>query len=510
MTVSNVLFVGIDSLTRQFLSTYPGQITRLPDGSETLAVDTPNLDRFAGRATVFDTHYAGSLPCMPARREWLCGVQEFLWRPWGPVEPYDTTLARAARESGIVTQLVTDHFHYFRHGSDGYVDDFTGFEFIRGHEFDSWRTGPIDDRVYAQTADPASDDPRGTGFMNRAQYARNVSDFDRTDETDYFAPRVFQRTAEWLRDTDWDRWLLFVDSFDVHEPFDVPEPYASMYTDEDPTDPDLTTWPFYGRIDEGQSELTDRELAFVRSQFVGKVTMVDRWFGALVEALDARGLWTDTMVVVTADHGHYLGEHGLVGKPFEPVYDTLARTPLLIWHPEARRDRVAALTSAIDLHATVAESLDLETRTPHSRSLLPLIRGARSHHRDWALYGYWGQGINVTDGRHTYLHPADRDAPAAVFSTRMQNPYSWFTPPEPQDAAPASLPYADCPVWRYEAPSFQTHADPLVFDVEADPDQQSPIDDPAIHDRMRALLTDGLDAQDAPDSQYDRLNLARP
>ena len=68
----NVLFISIDSLRRDYLGAY---------GDDHANVDTRNLDRFADRAVVFDSHYAGSLPCMPARREWLTGTQEFLWRP---------------------------------------------------------------------------------------------------------------------------------------------------------------------------------------------------------------------------------------------------------------------------------------------------------------------------------------------------------------------------------------------------------------------------------------------
>ena len=80
----NVLFVSIDSLTREFLN--------VCGGPSDLDVDTRSFDRFAERAAVFDTHYAGSLPYMPARREWLAGVQEFLWRPGGPTEPFDMPL----------------------------------------------------------------------------------------------------------------------------------------------------------------------------------------------------------------------------------------------------------------------------------------------------------------------------------------------------------------------------------------------------------------------------------
>jgi hypothetical protein len=60
-----------------------------------------------------------------------------------------------------------------------------------------------------------------------------------------------------------------------------------MYTDEDPRDPDLPLWPPYAMLEE--SGYTDRELEFVRSQFAGKVTMVDRWFGWILDRFDELG-----------------------------------------------------------------------------------------------------------------------------------------------------------------------------------------------------------------------------
>lgn len=75
----NLVLISIDSLSRHFLKMYGQPIE--------LDVRTPNLDALAARSAVFDTHFAGSLPCMPARREFFAGVQEFLWRPWGPWNP---------------------------------------------------------------------------------------------------------------------------------------------------------------------------------------------------------------------------------------------------------------------------------------------------------------------------------------------------------------------------------------------------------------------------------------
>ncbi|MFC6734096.1 MULTISPECIES: sulfatase-like hydrolase/transferase [unclassified Haladaptatus] len=510
----NVLFISIDSLSRHFLTCYGGR-------SVEFDVQTDNLDRFAERAAVFDSHYVGSLACMPARREWLTGVKDFLWRPWGPVEAYDVTLPRAAREADVLTQLVTDHYHYFQHGAHGYYEDFHGFEFIRGHEADAWRTAPRipeDEALLRQTTDPDRWPADGLEYINRAQYARNVSRFDQTDEADFFAPKVFDFTARWLRENrDWDSWFTYVDSFDVHEPFHCPEPYASMYTEEDPRDPELTFWPHYGRVDEGLAELSGRELAFVRSQFAGKVTMVDRWFGRVLDALDEIEAWDDTMVVVTADHGHYLGEHGWIGKPRAPLYDVIARTPLLVWYPDGAHngERVDALTTAVDLYATILDALDAPIRAhAHSRSFHPLLTGARDAHRDWALYGYWGSSVNVTDGRYTYFHPCDESVDAVCHSTSMMNPRGNFKPLDPKQDAESGqfLSFTDCPVWRYSGPSFARQDTPMLFDTQRDPEQTTDLvgTDSATESRMRSLLNEALAELNVPENQYRRLGLDIP
>ena len=104
--------------------------------------------------------------------------------------------------------------------------------------------------------------------------------------------------------------------------------------------------------------------------------MVDRWLGRVMDALDRGRLWDDTFVVVTTDHGFFLGEHGWIGKPAAPLYNVLAKTPLFIWDPSGKcnGNRVTALTQAIDIHATILEAMGIENRSPHSRSLLRLLR----------------------------------------------------------------------------------------------------------------------------------------
>jgi hypothetical protein len=221
-----------------------------------------------------------------------------------------------------------------------------------------------------------------------------------------------------------------------------------------------------------------------------------------------------TTVIVTADHGHYLGEHGWMGKPNAPLYNVLAHVPLMIWRPGSPQNgqRISALTAAIDMYATILEALDANVpASSHSRSLIPLLDGSAARHRDWALYGYWGSTVNITDGTYTYLHPCREDVEVSCYSTMMMNPHRWFMPPQAQRDAEAGrfLPYTDSPVWCYSAPSYTRHAQPLLFNVHEDPWQQTSLAGQglSVEQQMRALLIEAMQQLRAPEEQYQRLNL---
>jgi arylsulfatase A-like enzyme len=202
-----VVVILLDSLCRHLLGAY---------GSAEFA--TPNLDRFGAGALRFDRHYAGSLPCMPARHDLLVGSLDFLWRPWGSIEVWEEPLTASLRAAGVTTMLVTDHPHLFETGGENYHCEFSAWEYERGHEGDPWRTRP--DPSWAGAPD------FGRGWM---PYDNSRGFF--RDESDFPGPRTLSAAARWLdRDAPHhERFLLFVDEFDPHEPFDTPEPYASMY-----------------------------------------------------------------------------------------------------------------------------------------------------------------------------------------------------------------------------------------------------------------------------------------
>ncbi|MCL6606399.1 MAG: sulfatase-like hydrolase/transferase [Paenibacillus sp.] len=92
-------------------------------------IHAPNFNRLSELTVTFDKCYAGSLPCMPARRELHTGRYNFLHRSWGPLELFDDSISMIGllRKQGLYTHLTTDHVHYFEDGGATYHGRYNGF-----------------------------------------------------------------------------------------------------------------------------------------------------------------------------------------------------------------------------------------------------------------------------------------------------------------------------------------------------------------------------------------------
>src|SRR5688572_18854807 len=86
------IMVMFDSLNRRLLPNF---------GAD--EIQAPNFERLAQKSVTFDTCYAGSMPCMPARRELHTGRYNFLHRSWGPLEPFDDSMPEILKNHGIHT-----------------------------------------------------------------------------------------------------------------------------------------------------------------------------------------------------------------------------------------------------------------------------------------------------------------------------------------------------------------------------------------------------------------------
>jgi arylsulfatase A-like enzyme len=500
MSVRNVVLVVFDSLNRHLLGCYGGR-----------EFETPSLDRLARRAMRFDRHYAGSLSCIPARHDLLCGWLDFPWRPWGSVEAWERPITVPLRRAGVTTMLVSDDPHLLEAGGENYHGDFAAWEYVRGQEGDAWRTRPAPGWV-----------PVRSFHRGETRYDVSGGWFDREDEASFPGPRTMALAADWVRDhaRHHERFLLVVDEFDPHEPFDAPEPYASMY-DDGWEGPHLI-WPPYDVDVVRRGVLTPREAGQIRACYGAKLTMIDAWLGRLLDELEAASAFEDTAVVLTADHGHFLGEKDVWGKPMVPLYEELAHLPLLIAWPGRPAGTCEALTTAVDVFATIADVFGVRpSYRTHGRSLRPLLEGTATSVRDHVLAGQWGREVQLVTEAGKYVRaPANGNAPLSVWSNRWSTMPLYQRPelslPAPDERARLDfMPGSDVPVLRQPFEpgdvvpflALAPFSGNRLYDLAADPHEERNLAGGREEREWEERLRAALQKLEAPDDQLVRLGL---
>jgi arylsulfatase A-like enzyme len=448
----NIIVVLFDSLRRDYQGYYPN--VDLEGGLGGQAIHTPYLDIFARQATVFERAYVNSHPTGPFRRDVWTGKIEFPHRGWGPILPDDLTFARLMGEAGIVTMLISDTYALLDAtytiqrsytvappGNAGnYQSWFTGWHLVRGHQSDRWWPTQKDVTL---PCDPAK--LRGGAHRMRLYLQENAG---RRFERDWSVAQVFQKAADWLEENyrREESFCLWIDSFSPHEPFDPPPWYEAMY---DPAyQGERVIFPQYGKTD----YLTEAELQHIKAMYAGSVTLADRWFGHLMDTVSNLGLLDDTLIIVTSDHGHLFGDHGMIGKPglgAGPnglLWEGIADIPLLIYHPEvAGGKRTDALVQAVDLFPTLMEASGVTySHNIDGHSLIPLLKGEKKKVREMGIYGRHGDTVNVTDGRYTLFlsHPERHPGPSRMFDLKKDPRQTTNVLPETMDIAKKFQAYA--------------------------------------------------------------------
>jgi arylsulfatase A-like enzyme len=284
------VFIVLDTVRRDYLEAYGNNW-----------VKTPHLSRLARDGVTFDNHWAGSLPCMPARREFMTGR-------------YNLCIARGGRLSHSMTFLPVETSQarrffssshrprpLFRVGRRKYHTGFDTWEFFRGQENDPW-VSQVDAVALPENL---STKLNKQNWLNRTRQQQ---------EADFSGPRTAQAAVDWLhanRDAKGD-WFLQVELFDPHEPFYCPDEYRALYGDD--WDGPLYDWPSYEAAQD-----SPEAVAHIRKCYAGLLTMTDFWVGEVLDALHETGQWDETLIIFTTDHGTMLTEHGYWMKNYMPV-----------------------------------------------------------------------------------------------------------------------------------------------------------------------------------------------
>jgi arylsulfatase A-like enzyme len=486
------VMVMFDSLNRHLLNPYGCDKTI-----------TPNFTRLAEHTVRFENCYAGSLPCMPARRELHTGRCNFLHRSWGPIEPFDDCMPELLKKNNIHAHLVSDHGHYWEDGGATYHTRYSTWENFRGQEGDPWKgiAGGIEDTKPNLI--------KFDGFRNILYQQHLVNCGYLNNETDHPLVKTVEAGMNFIRtNQEKDNWFLQIECFDPHEPFFTYQKYRDLYPG-DYSGPRFD-WPDYAPVKESHDEIMEAQRSYY-----ALLSMCDHYLGKVLDLFDKLNLWRNTMLIVNTDHGYLLGEHGFWAKNYMPQYNEITRLPLFIWDPrygKANETR-SGLVQTIDIPATILEYFGLPLPPDmQGKSIVPLIVENKNI-RKAGLFGLHGAHVCCTDGRHIYMRaPRGNNGPLYNY-TLMPTHMMWFFSQKEIASMEKVKPFSftkGMPLMRFEtagSPTITQYGD-LLFDLAEDPGQLHPVkDNPSLENSMREKLVTLMRENDAPPEQFLRLGL---
>ena len=490
------VMVMFDSLNRRYLPPY---------GCDW--VKAPNFERLARRTVAFDRCYAGSMPCMPARRELHTGRYNFMHRFWGPLEPFDDSMPEMLRFAGIHSHLISDHQHYWEDGGATYHNRYSSWECVRGQEGDFWKVN-LDPSIQGNTNIP--DLNPQVAKMKKIKYRQDaINRTYRKDMEHSCQTEVFDRGLEFI-DTNhsYDNWFLTIESFDPHEPFFTYEEFLKLY--QAPDIGKTLDWPPYAKVNEPE-EIVE----YMRAHYAAMISMCDQNLGRVLDAMDEHDLWKDTMLIVCTDHGYMLGEHGWWAKNMMPCWNEIINTPLFIWDPRCGKqdEHRQALVQTIDLAPTLLKYFGLEpTKDMQGHDLAASVDHDEKV-RDYALYGYFGNQMNITDGEWTYMrNAADPDVQLYEYTLmpcnmnkRMGKELEQAVLAEPFSFT-KNMPLLKIPSASY-AYRITSQYGSLLYDLNSDPEQVNPLDNKEKETELCAAMKKLMDESEAPPELYERMGL---
>lgn len=484
--------VMFDSLNRRLLPPYGCQW-----------VQAPNFKRLAERTVMFENAYIASAPCMPARRDMHTGRNNFLHRSWSPIEPFDDSMPEILKRKGVYTHLTSDHYHYWEDGGCTYHTRYSSWEISRGQEGDPWK-GEVRDPLIPDHVPTIREgtNPWRQDWVNRKHL---------TKEEDRPQTRTFDQGLEFINTNHRvDNWFLQIETFDPHEPYFVLQKYLDLYKHE--YKGQHFDWPNYDLVRE-----TPEEVEHCRILNAALISQCDASLGRVLDLMDELDLWKDTMLIVNTDHGFLLGEHDWWAKMFQPVYNEIAHIPLFIWDPRLKKSNVKrkSLVQTIDLAPTLLEYFGV----PRPKDMLgrPLKETLDSDQpvRQAGLFGVHGGHVNITDGRYVYMRgPADPHNQPLYDYTLMPTHMDHLFRVQELQSIELAEPFTftkGCRTMKIAArPAINPYIyGSLLFDLETDPGQENPIDDPEIETRLIRMMVDLMKENDAPPEQFERLGIPK-
>jgi arylsulfatase A-like enzyme len=416
-TPANIVVVCADTLRTAYLGAY---------GNDW--IQTPNLDRFAQQGVRFTNAHPECLPTIPTRRTLHSGRRAFpfnnyepvpwdnVYIPgWQPLSPHEGTMAEALVQSGYHTGFYGDVPHYFVPGMN-FIRGFQQWSYIRGQAEDRYRAAAHADP--SQIARYKGNEPRIRAHLMNVQPER--------PEENWPTARTFREAIEFIEHNQRNSpFYLYVDSFSPHETWEAPMHYYDLYGRRDEREPICLNVP-YASLD--QHPDYENRIESIKANYAGMITMVDTWFGKLIDTIDRLRLREQTMVIFLSDHGTNFADNAqrIMGKPADYMYPGTMCIPMMVRHPSGAGagTTCSEFVYTTDVPATVGM---MSNTAPvgglDGQSLLPLVEGRSGFNsRDYLTCRY-GNSVWFKDHQTWFFSDVNFENPS-VFDLEA-DPLCW-------------------------------------------------------------------------------------
>ena len=369
-------------------------------------IETPNLNRFAEKAIVFEEFSAEGMPTIPIRRQLYTGrriVPTYYFHQHEPVQlpgwhhlyNEDVTLAEVLHEADYLTALIADVPHLQRPGRN-FHRGFGYYEWVRGQEIDYYgqapRVQPDFSSLYPADYIRSNEQSRQFGREPRQTFSDFLNQYTANRKRwlkygDSIVEQTATNAVKWLKENhEQGPFFLQVEAFDPHEPWDPPADFLNKYLKT----PSAHSWPEppYGEV-----VVPPEGVARLRANYAGEASNVDYWFGKVLDAIGELGLFENSVVVFLSDHGALLNEQNQWCKGPERLRRQVTHAPLIVRVPGSDHagKRISGFIQAPDVLPTLLGRLAIKSpERATGEDFWPYITGMSANTRDHAIsaYGY--------------------------------------------------------------------------------------------------------------------------
>ncbi len=351
-------------------------------------IHTPNLDKLVKQGTTFTRAYTQSPVCTPSRASFLTGRYPRTTRvtcngnAYFPVDEKLVTrmLADIGYDCGLVGKL---HLTTAYGTVEKRIDD--GYRFFKYSHAprNDWKSGHDYQEWLKTEGVQWEKDYKGENGGIEACYHQTTW--------------CFNQAIRFVSEKRDGPWLLSINPYDPHPPFDPPEDYIKRFNIDDIPSPkwlegELENKPAHQQKDymlggqDGQGpaclKMTQMEKKRCIAAYYAMIELIDEQLGRLLDFLDENGQRDNTIIIFHSDHGEMLGDHGLIWKGAY-FYEEIVHVPLIISCPDYFLEdmRSNALVELVDIVPTILETLGIDI--PYyvqGKSLIPILTGLKDPH----------------------------------------------------------------------------------------------------------------------------------